>query len=45
MNYCLTKNKGRTDLFNKWNNIENKLLESLKTEKYDDNITSMKYIK
>lgn len=40
--FVLTKNKGRTDLFNKWNEIEKKLLLSLNTTKYDDDITSMK---
>lgn len=38
----LTKNKGRTDLFNRWSKIEKKLLESLNSTKYDDDITSMK---
>jgi type II DNA modification protein len=39
----LTKNRGRTDIFNKWKEIEKRLLESLTTTKYDDNIISLKH--
>ena len=39
----MTKNRGRTDIFNKWKEIEKILLESLTTTKYDDNIISLKH--
>lgn len=38
----LTKNKGRIDLYNKWKDIEIKVLNSLKNNNNDDNIISMK---
>ncbi len=38
--YVLSKNKGRTDIYNKWNQIEKDILHKLKTpEKFSDNIT------
>lgn len=40
--FVLTKNKGRTDLFRKWDVIENELLEALSTTKYDDGVKSLK---
>jgi len=39
----LSKHKGRTDVLNKWNNIEKKLLEKLNNpEKYQDKINLVK---
>lgn len=40
--FVLTKNKGRTDLFRNWNDIENELLEALHSNNYDDGIKSLK---
>lgn len=40
--FVLTKNKGRTDLFRNWDKIEDILLESLESTKYDDGIKSLK---
>lgn len=38
--FVLSKNKGRTDLFNKWGAIRKKLLEKIKNiEKNEDNLT------
>lgn len=38
--YVLSKNKGRTDIYNKWDKIEKDILHKLKTpEKFSDNIS------
>ena len=40
--FVMTKNKGRTDFYNKWKSVEIKLLNSINSNDYDDDILSMK---
>lgn len=40
--FVMTKNKGRTDFYNKWKSVETKLLNSINSNDYDDDILSMK---
>jgi hypothetical protein len=43
--FVLSKNKGRTDVYNKWNGVKNTLLEKLKNpQQYNDN-TNLVYKK
>ncbi|WP_249962719.1 N-6 DNA methylase [Histophilus somni] len=37
--FILSKNKGRTDLYNKWNDIEKAMLDEINSGKKSDNIT------